>query len=169
MKMTAKHIILASTLTLTVCHQTIANAHDLFAQSLGAYKTVATTTTVQYGSHNPTDYYQITCSDDGTGVPAYLLIAVRDKTAGTSVLSATIQKGLLSRQTTDVTGGTDTTYSPMISLYGITLTNPAGGIGIYHVIVSKNLYPTRNYDMQYHCMTADNLHTGTSIALKLNE
>lgn len=161
MKMTAKSIMLASTLTLTVYHQTIANAHDLFAQSLGAYKTVATTTTVNYGSHNPTDYYQITCSDDGTGVPAYLLIAVRDKTAGTSVLSATIQKGLLSRQTTDVTGGTDTTYSPMISLYG--------NAGIYNVIVSKNLYPTRNYDMQYHCMTANNLHTGTSIALKLNE
>lgn len=160
MKMTAKHIILASTLTLTVCHQTIANAHDVFAQSLGAYKTVATTTTVNYGSHNPTDYYQVTCSDDGTGAPAYLLIAVRDNTAGTSVLSATIQKGLLSRQTTDVTGA-NTTYSPMISLYG--------NAGIYNVIVSKNLYPTRNYDMQYHCMTANNLHTGTSIALKLNE
>ena len=162
MKMTAKSIMLASTLTLTVYHQTIANAHDVFAQSLGAYKTVATTTTVKYGSHNPTDYYQITCSDDGTGVPAYLLIAVRDITAGTSVLSATIQKGLLSRQTTDVTGA-DTAYSPMISLYG------KPGPGIYNVIVSKNLYPTRNYDMQYHCMTADNLHTGTSISLKLNE
>lgn len=129
----------------------ITSAHDLLNQTIGA-------------TLSATDYFQVTCSNDGTGDAAYLAIRVNDDTAGASILSLQVKKGLLVKNTTDVTGANGV-YSPVLYLMP-----PVGqGNGVYDVFVDKTTAAARQYDIQYHCMTSGNLHTGSSVALKQNQ
>jgi hypothetical protein len=105
------------------------------------------------------DYYQISCASLNTLATGRLDIQVKDRTAGASILSLNMQKGLHARKTTDATGG-DTGFSPFASI--------GGGNGIYHVMVSKTTGPARFYDINFHCMNGTT-HTVTSYSLKQNQ
>jgi hypothetical protein len=123
------------------------SADDLLGQSLGA-------------TLSATDYFQVTCSNDGGGVPHHLVAQVNDNTAGTNVLSVQIHKGLLAKSSTDVTGANGV-YSPLVTVIG--------NAGVYNVIVDKTTAAARTYDLLFHCETSGNIHTGTSIAVKQNQ
>ena len=145
MKINFTKLTLATALLLG--YAGMASAHDWLNEPIGA-------------GVGATDYFQVTCSDDGTGPAARLDISVHDQTAGAAILSLQAQKGLIARNTTDAVGG-DGTYSPLVSV--------ASGNGVYNVMVDKKIAGARAYDIFYHCKTAGNLHTGTSIARKQNQ
>lgn len=143
--MKIKKLTLASALLLA--YTGMASAHDVLDQPIGA-------------TVGATDYWQVTCSDDGTGPAARLEVQVNDDTAGASLLSLQVHKGLIARNTTDPVGANGV-YSPLVSV--------AGGNGVYNVIVDKTTAAARQYDISYHCKTAGGLHTGTSIVQKQNQ
>lgn len=106
------------------------------------------------------DFYQVTCFDDGNGAPSYLEAQVKDMTANTSKVNILIYKGTActtnkcaqsSLDTTD----SDTGYSPLIKV--------TQGAGTYYLFVKHTAAGTDSYDVIYHCKTAGNVHTGTSI------
>jgi hypothetical protein len=123
----------------------MASAHDLLNQPIGA-------------TLSATDYYQVTCSTDGVAT-LRLDVQVNDDTAGASILSLQVQKGLLAKNTTDPTGANGV-FSPLVSV--------AGGNGVYNVMVNKTTAAARQYDIRYHCMNGT-AHTGTAIAIKQNQ
>jgi hypothetical protein len=140
---------MAGTLSLIAGYAGIASAHDVFLQPIGA-------------TLSATDYFQVTCSDDGNGPAGRIDVSVKDDTAGTSILSLQVQKGLLAKNTTDATGA-DAVYSPVVSV--------AGGNGVYNILVDKTTAAARVYDISYHCMTGatGGVHTGTVISQKQNQ
>ncbi len=76
-----------------------------------------------------TDYYQVTCHDDGSGPPASHTIQVLDAApVAAPLLSVQVRRGLLLANSTDATDG-DVGYSPFVSLNG--------GGGVYDVLVNK--------------------------------
>lgn len=103
-----------------------------------------------------TDYYAISCFDDGNGAAAYLVFQIMDALpVAAPVVSAQVTtKGRLAVNTTDAIDG-DATYSPKVLV--------KGGNGTYYVSVDKTKAGVENYSFQYHCETSDNQHTGTSI------
>lgn len=102
-----------------------------------------------------TDYYAVSCFDDGNGAAAYLAFQVIDALpVAAPVVSAQVTKGRLAVNTTDAIDG-DATYSPKVLV--------KGGNGTYYVSVDKTKAGVENYSFQYHCETSDNQHTGTSI------
>jgi len=138
---------MASTLSLIAGYGSMASAHDWFNEPIGA-------------TVGATDYFQVTCSDDGAGPAQRLEIQVNDDTAGASILSLQVHKGLIARNTTDPTGA-NRVYSPLVSV--------AGNNGVYNVIVNKKTAVARQYDISYHCKTSGGAHTGTSISRKQNQ
>ena len=124
-------------------------AHSVLNQPIGA-------------TVGATDYYQVKCSNNGTGNTERLEIQIKDNTAGASILSAQVQKGLFAANTTDPVGNDDFgNSSPLVSV--------AGGNGIYDVTVNKTTAAARSYDLSYHCKTKTNAHAGTTIAQKQNQ
>lgn len=106
------------------------------------------------------DFYQVTCFDDGNGAPSYFEAQVKDMTANTSKVNILIYKGTActtnkcaqsSLDTTD----SDTGYSPLIKV--------TQGAGTYYLFVKHTATGTDSYDVIFHCKTASNVHTGTSI------
>lgn len=99
---------------------------------------------------------RITCSDDGTGPAAKLVARIRDKSPPVEHLYLNLQllKGTRAISISDVTPG-DANYTPFIEL--------RGGNGTYYLILNKTMAGVRDFDLEWHCMTADNLHTGTDI------
>ena len=138
-KTTSQSIFIAAALFFTT-HA--AFAHDQF----GALGKVA----------GATDYYAISCFDDGNGAAAYLALQVIDTALpiAAPVVSAQVTKGRWAVNTTDAIDG-DATYSPKVLV--------KGGNGTYYVSVDKTKAGVENYSFQYHCETSDNQHTGTSI------
>lgn len=126
---------------------TLASAHDRFNETLGA-------------GVGATDYFKVTCSDDGNGNAGHVLVSVKDKTAGSNVLSVVVYKGTVAATATDVTGA-DANYSPVAFA--------ANGVnGVYNIFVHKNIAGARTYDLSAHCKTGTvngaGAHTGTVIA-----
>ena len=111
-----------------------------------------------------TDYYQVTCSDDGSGPPASLVAQVQNRgPAAASTVSAVVHRGIAATSTSDSTGG-DISVSPLVYVNG--------GDGVYNVFVSKAGGGALNYTLTYHCMTGANgggLHTGTIIVFRQNQ
>lgn len=109
------------------------------------------------------DFYQVTCFDDGTGVPSYAEAQVKDMTANTSKVGILLQKGTActtnkcAQSSTDTTD-TDAAYSPLVRV--------TQGTGVYSLFVSHSAAGTDSYDVQVHCKTASNAHTGTSVSSK---
>jgi hypothetical protein len=97
-----------------------------------------------------------TCFDDGSGQPASLIVRIRDNSAPVEGLYLSLQiiKGAQAISTTDTTPG-DAQYSPYISVYG--------GPGVYTLVMSHSRAGTRDFDIEWHCLTADGVHTGTDI------
>ena len=124
-----------------------------------------------------TDYYQITCSDDGNFHTAGLVFQIASTTPGTEPrLSMSVYKETTANITginawhtenvTDITpydgtlvgmsscnNSSNKSYSPIGAF--------VGGNGVYHVIVSKDSNGGANYNMVYHCVSAKCEHTGT--------
>ncbi|HLP82245.1 MAG TPA: hypothetical protein VK141_09705 [Nitrosomonas sp.] len=110
------------------------------------------------------DFYQVSCFDDGTGVPSYVEAQVKDMTANTSKVSIVLQKGTTpcttnkcAQSSTDTTD-TDAAYSPLVRV--------TQGTGVYNLFVSHSAAGTDSYDVQVHCKTASNAHTGTTVSSK---
>jgi hypothetical protein len=99
---------------------------------------------------------RVTCFNDGNGETAYLIARVRDKSAPVAglFLSLHLMKSGRANNVTDVTPG-DAFYTPFISL--------PGGNGVYQMMLTKTAPGARAFDLEWHCMTADNVHTGTDI------
>lgn len=102
---------------------------------------------------------RVTCFDDGGGTPALLMARIRDTSPPVAGLLVNLQlvKGTAALSITDTSSG-DAGYSDFIAL-------PGGG-GEYIMMVNKTAAGARNFDLEWHCMTAGNVHTGTDIALQ---
>lgn len=102
----------------------------------------------------------VSCYNDGNGDADYLMASIRDLPSNPAVegmfVNMSLFKGSKAISTTDVIPGDDNP-SPSIKLNG--------GNGVYFMIVSKTKAGTRNVFVDYHCMTANNVHTGTDVAL----
>jgi hypothetical protein len=112
-----------------------------------------------------TDYYQVTCSDDGSGPPASLSMRVLDTpvTLAAPLLSVQVERGGLLANATDPADG-DGAYSPRVSVNG--------GGGVYEVLVDKSAAGADAYTIEYHCVTGPDgtgLHTGTTITVRQNQ
>lgn len=111
-----------------------------------------------------TDSYLITCSDDGNGPPARLVVEIRDKLPVKSPLvSVQVQAGSQTKSIFDPKDG-DQFYSSGISV--------DGGAVPYKVTIGKLNKPGKgdktrkypeSYDLEFHCMTGSGAHTGTDI------
>lgn len=131
-----------------------------------------------------TDYYMVTCSTDAGGVTDKLQVSILDPTTtqGGGKESVVVKQGTVVTTASDpvrvhwvdangnpisigdiyhgVEGAhpiPDTEYGPETYLLG--------GNGVYDVMVHKLKESPKNYVLQYHCLTANDLHTGTSIIL----
>jgi hypothetical protein len=111
-----------------------------------------------------TDFYQVTCSDDGSGTPASLSLHVLDTApAAAPLVAVQAQKGTLVANSTDAADA-DATTSPTVSVNG--------GPGVYDVLVYKTASGAETYTLTFHCMTGPDGtgdHTGTSITTKQNQ
>ena len=112
-----------------------------------------------------TDYYQVICSDDGTGPPASLSIQVLDSApAAAPLVSVQVRNGLELATSTDPTDG-DVSASPLIHV------NTSVGF-VYDVLVDKSGAGAENYVLSFHCTTGANgtgLHTGTDIVTRQSQ
>lgn len=124
-----------------------------------------------------TDYYQITCRDEGDFHTAGLVFQIASTTPGTEPrISMTVYKETIgnikginawhTENVTDITPYDGTLVGPnMCDNSNNKSFSPigafVGGNGVYHVIVSKDTNGGANYNMVYHCVTAQCQHTGT--------
>lgn len=110
---------------------------------------------------NATDYYQVTCSDDGSGVPKSLIVQVTGRSPpATSVLA---HRGADAVNSSDLNGA-DAAASPLVYVNG--------GDGVYNVFVTKAGGGAANYTLLYHCMTEANgggQHAGTTLVFRQNQ
>ena len=106
-----------------------------------------------------TGFARVTCFDDGNGAPVSLIARIRDNSASISGLMVNLQiiKGAAALNITDPVSA-DSSYSDYIAL--------PGGNGEYLMMVNKTGAGARNFDLEWHCMTAANAHTGTDIAVQ---
>jgi hypothetical protein len=102
---------------------------------------------------------RVTCFNDGNGPAAMLVARVRDNSEAIHGLMVNIQlvKGAAALSISDEISG-DAAFSDYIAL--------PGGNGEYIMMVNKTAAGQRNFDIEWHCMTAGNLHTGTDISLQ---
>lgn len=136
--------------------------------AMGAYAGVASAHT-QPGGLGTTaaavDYYQVTCSDDGSGAPLSLQAQIADNSNNGSKAIALIQKGNLASNATDATEGDGiAAYGPFVFVNG--------GAGVYNLSVAHTAAAADTYQVQFHCMTGNNgggVHTGTSIVNRQNQ
>lgn len=105
-----------------------------------------------------TGYGFVTCFDDGNGVADKLVASVRDHSPPVAGLLVNLQilKGNRAASVTDPVSG-DGNGSPAISV--------KGGNGVYLILVNKTAPGARDFSIEYHCMTANNVHTGTDIGV----
>ncbi len=103
-----------------------------------------------------TGLVRITCFDDGTGPAHYIMARVRDNSPAQAGLLVNLQvlKGVRATSVTDpVSGNAD--YSPYAVL--------TAGNGVYQLLLNKTAAGARSFDLEWHCMTVNNDHTGTEI------
>lgn len=144
-----RKVFAAASLAAIVGYSDIAPAHSVS----GSLSTTA----------GATDFYQVTCDDDGNGPPAYLVTSIL-ATSATALPHVSVQDRKDTTTTvtnsTDPTNG-DTSYSPEARLNG--------GGGLYNVLIDKDGAGTQSYTFQFHCITADGTHTGTNIVSVQNQ
>lgn len=107
-----------------------------------------------------TDYYRVSCFDDGNGVPASLTLQIRDVAPSNAPkISAQVRVGAQLVNTTD-SNDADGAYSPLVRLNG--------GAAVYDVLVDKSAAGTNAYQIIVHCYSGPDgtgLHTGTGITI----
>lgn len=120
----------------------IAFAHD-YGGTLG--KTAAAT-----------DFFQVSCFDDGAGPADRLFVQVREgaPTPG-PLVNVQVITGITAKNTTDPTNG-NATYSPGLNVKAVN--------GTYYLLVDKTKAGTAptTYTLTYHCLTSTGDHTGTT-------
>jgi len=101
---------------------------------------------------------RVTCFDDGSGPAAYLMARVRDNSPPVAGLLVNLQllKGSQAISISDTVSG-DAQYSDFAAL--------PGGNGVYTMLLNKTRAGARSFELEWHCMTAADLHTGTDIIL----
>ena len=111
-------------------------------------------------AESDTDFYQVTCSNDGSGAPASLVAQVLDAApVAAPLVSVQTQKTspAVATNTTDAVDG-DAGASPSVALNG--------GAGTYDVFVDKSAAGAESYTLTVQCMTGINgggVPTGTAI------
>lgn len=117
------------------------------------------------GGAAATDYYQVLCSDDGTGVPASLSVQISDEAPSAATLvSVQVRNGPDLLTSTDATDA-DGSASPLIHV------NVRSGF-VFDVLVDKTGAGGENYVLTFHCKTGPDgtgLHTGTDIVTRQNQ
>jgi hypothetical protein len=92
--------------------------------------------------------FQVTCSDDGSGPPASLVVSVRDTApAAAPLVSVQIQKGVAATNATDAVDA-DAGASPGVSVNG--------GAGVYDVFVDKSDAGAESFLLFFQCTTGVN-------------
>jgi hypothetical protein len=92
-----------------------------------------------------TDYYQVTCSDDGSGPPTSLVTQVLDAAPlAAPLVSVQTQKGFLATNSTDPVDD-DGAPSPEVWVNG--------GAGVYDVFVDKTEAGAETYLLTVRCKT----------------
>ena len=102
---------------------------------------------------------RVTCFDDGNGPAAMLVARIRDNSPAIHGLIVNVQlvKGGTALSISDEISG-DASYSDYIAL--------PGGNGEYIMMVNKTAAGARHFDLEWHCYTSTNAHTGTDITLQ---
>ncbi len=105
-----------------------------------------------------TDLATVSCYDDGDGATAYLFVQIEDQSAQVPGLLVSIQayKGTQMTNSSDPVSG-DGLAGPGAQLWA--------GDGTYYISVSKTAAGARLFTITYHCMTSNNIHTGTDIGV----
>ena len=141
-----KRMVVAVSWLSALAAPVMASAHESGVRSLG------------YGAA-ATDFYQVSCYDDGNGPADYLEVQLLDlapKPTPDPVISIQVIKGIKASNATDLGDG-DAKPSPALRLHG--------GNGTYLVTVNKTRMGKETYQFSYHCVTDalhGNAHTGTS-------
>lgn len=101
----------------------------------------------------------VSCFDDGNGSPAGLFAQIIDLSEPVDGLLISLQlyKGLQATNTTDPVSA-DADFSEGVQL--------DGGAGVYQLLVNKTMAGARRFDVVWHCMTEDHVHTGTDITVR---
>ena len=110
-----------------------------------------------------TDFYKITCSDDGRGPAGKLSLDAENVSAPNSApLNVQIFKDdhNLYMSTTDNVGE-DNQTSPSLTAIG--------GSGNYSVLVDKSGVGKVKYSLDFHCETLGGVHTGTDIRIEQDQ
>jgi len=111
-----------------------------------------------------TDYYRISCFDDGSGPPVSLTFQVRDPAPSDAPkVSVQVRVGDGLANSTDTNDG-DALHGPLVALNG--------GSAVYEVLVDKSAAGADTYQIAYHCWTGPDgsgLHTGTDIVSVQNQ
>ncbi|MEZ4280683.1 MAG: hypothetical protein R3F21_13875 [Myxococcota bacterium] len=111
-----------------------------------------------------TDYYEISCFDDGAGAPGSLEIRIRDASPGSLPhVSAQVQRGLSLASVSD-TITADIVPSPSI--------HSNEGAGVYNVLVDKSGPGAKFYQLTYHCWTGPDgtgVHTGSALVTRQSQ
>ncbi len=107
-----------------------------------------------------TDYYEVTCYDDGSGSPQSLSVEIRDSSPGAlPQVSAHVQRNESVVTTSDDTAANGTP-GPEIHVNE--------GPGVYRVLVTKTGSGTKFYSVSFHCnvgLNGTGAHAGSLISV----
>jgi hypothetical protein len=142
-----KKYLAAAIIACTVGYAGISNAH-----------TAGATLDFDGTVRNFTGMAFVTCNDDGNGPADNIIVRIRDNSPPVPGLLVNLQvyKGNKANSITDTISG-DANFSPFITLHG--------GAGVYWLLVNKTDIGARTFEVEYHCNTADDVHTGTDIGV----
>ncbi|WP_428353464.1 hypothetical protein [Methyloprofundus sp.] len=106
-----------------------------------------------------TAFAAITCFDDGNGSPAGLFAEIRGgvEPEDGGLISMQLHKGRQVTSTTDTVLG-DADFSEAVQLNA--------GPGVYNMFVNKTDEDSIQFEVTWHCMTKDQVHTGTDITIR---
>ena len=110
------------------------------------------------------DYYQVTCSDDGSGAPASLLVQIRDNAPLAAPLLEVVVHTRIVASGINAAAADPGVFSSAIAVNGTA--------GLFNVFVRKTGAAAENYTLSCHCMTGANgtgLHAGTNVVLRQNQ
>lgn len=111
-------------------------------------------------SASATDYFEVTCFDDGAGAPQSIHVAILDSSPGAPPqVSVHLQRGDALVSASD-TVDADALPSPEVALNG--------DAGVYRVLVTKTGSGPKSYSLSFHCTIlpdGEGGHAGTSLSV----
>lgn len=133
-------------------------AFGLLSQGVFAHTGIAVLDAEGNDPH-ATDMADVTCFDDGNGPTAALFARIRDRSEPVAGLLLNLQviRGNSATNTTDTVSG-DGEFSEAVLL--------PGGDGVFRLLVNKTGFGARSFEVEWHCFTGTNVHTGTEITVR---